>query len=137
MNNPGVVDPVRTIINMALLTGNPPTVNTPFPSDVKVDYVRVYAPGEITTIPGNIISAENISVFPNPAADKLTINIVSNSNYQIREIEITDILGKQILSYSGLHTSTFHIDISQLPASHYQVRVNTGNGWATLPFIKS
>lgn len=40
--NPGIVDPVRIILNFALEPWAPPNNTTPFPSDMLIDYVKVY-----------------------------------------------------------------------------------------------
>lgn len=40
--NHGIVDPVRIILNLAIEPGALPNSSTPFPSEMLVDYVRVY-----------------------------------------------------------------------------------------------
>jgi len=40
--NPGIVDPVRIILNFAMDYGYRPNSSTPFPADIYIDYVRVY-----------------------------------------------------------------------------------------------
>ncbi|HRO75099.1 MAG TPA: glycoside hydrolase family 16 protein [Crocinitomicaceae bacterium] len=40
--NPGIVDPVRIILNFAIDPWIPPNQSTPFPSDMYIDYVKVY-----------------------------------------------------------------------------------------------
>lgn len=40
--NPGIIDPVRIILNLAIEPWAPPNQTTPFPSEMLVDYVRVY-----------------------------------------------------------------------------------------------
>jgi len=40
--NPGIIDPVRIILNLAIEPWALPNQTTPFPSEMLVDYVRVY-----------------------------------------------------------------------------------------------
>jgi beta-glucanase (GH16 family) len=136
MSNPGVVDPVRTIINMALLQGNPPTVNTPFPSDIKVDYVRVYRQVVVADVHESKISSQDLQTFPNPAQNTLHINFTSPKNLFIEDLTITDLLGRTLLYITGLNEQEYQFDISGLPKSHYQVRVKTNEGMVTKGFVK-
>lgn len=136
MNNPGVVDPVRTIINMALLQGNPPTVNTPFPSDIKVDYVRVYRQVVSTDVQESRANAGELNLFPNPAGSYLQVNFVSPNQLLIRDIEVMDMLGRLVQSVHGLDDKEYRLDLSALPASHYLLRVNTSNGFITKGFVR-
>jgi len=136
MNNPGVVDPVRTIINMALLVGDPPNVNTPFPSDIKIDYVKVYAPGNATPVQDKNLTKNDLQIFPNPAMNTLSVELNSRDQLKIRDIEITDIMGRKLIVKKGLNLEKTLIDLSSLPASHYYLSIFTDNGKITRPFIK-
>jgi beta-glucanase (GH16 family) len=40
--NPGIIDPVRIILNLAITPWTRPDETTPFPSEMHVDYVKVY-----------------------------------------------------------------------------------------------
>lgn len=40
--NPGIIDPVKLILNVAILPGTPVKVKTAFPTEFIVDYVRAY-----------------------------------------------------------------------------------------------
>ena len=64
----------------------------------------------------NAIAASNISIYPNPTSDILTIrDIQTNSSIGIQKIEILDLSGRLIKQYNN--TST--IDISCLAKGTY------------------
>jgi beta-glucanase (GH16 family) len=42
--NPGIVDPVRIIFNLAITPWNLPDESTPFPSSMRIDFLRIYEP---------------------------------------------------------------------------------------------
>ena len=62
------------------------------------------------------IEIDNVSVFPNPVNDILTI---STSNKTITRIELFDILGKRV--YSEIYKNTF--DVSSFPKGIYMLKV--------------
>jgi len=136
MNNPGVIDPVRTIMNMAILVGNPPTANTPFPSDIKVDYVRIYEDARITSSQANTIQAANLNLYPNPASHFITVNLSDLKTSEIKEVELFDMMGS--VRYSVLSPSEMLVDLplSNLAKGMYLVKVTSDNGTATSTFLK-
>jgi len=72
----------------------------------------------------------NISVFPNPASDKLTIECMQNAN-----IEILNIEGQIIkrLTTNNNHTT---LDLSKLSSGIYIIKVKTDMGSAIRKLIK-
>ena len=75
----------------------------------------------------------NISIYPNPATDNLTIESPLHSN-----IEITNIQGQLIktLAASGTKSASWRIDVSALPCGVYVVQVKTEKGVTVRKFIK-
>lgn len=68
-----------------------------------------------------VFDRQNISIFPNPATDVLTV-FFENINAQEIQISITDLSGKiileKVLDYPNLETS-FSLDVSDLPNGSY------------------
>lgn len=136
MNNPGVVDPVRIIMNMAILVGNPPTQYTPFPSDIKIDYVRVYEVAQTTNTNVNLPQGLEIKVFPNPAQHFVTVNTAALQGESITSIELVNMMGQVVRTIMHPTDIQSDIDLSGLPEGTYQVKVTTGKGIITSPAIK-
>lgn len=134
MNNPGVIDPVRTIINMALLVGNPPTANSPFPSDIKVDYVRVFREKQVT-VASDLLSAVDWQIYPNPATHFLTINTAAFGN-EVASIEIWNLTGQKLDAIYSPTSPITDVSLKHLPAGTYFVKVNTAAGYASKTFQK-
>jgi 3',5'-cyclic AMP phosphodiesterase CpdA len=72
----------------------------------------------------------NITVFPNPAKDKLTIGCTQKSEIEILNLE-GQILKK--LTSNGIHTT---VDLSNLSAGIYIIKVKTEEGITVKKFIK-
>ena len=65
----------------------------------------------------------NVSIYPNPATEVLNVN--ANSN--IQSVEVLNIMGQTIQSYSANDNNT-QINISNLANGVYMVKINTENG---------
>ena len=74
--------------------------------------------------------ADLISIFPNPATDRLTI---ANKGNTIDEVRIVDVTGKLQASLSG---STKNVDVSYLSEGIYFIQLLTGEGVVTKKFVK-
>ena len=68
-------------------------------------------------------SMDRITISPNPAIDKIVINL--GSNYDIvNEILICNLKGNVIKSFENLdHSNPYEIDISDLPSASYIIRL--------------
>jgi hypothetical protein len=71
------------------------------------------------------------SLFPNPVAN--TLNIKRHNQAQINSIEIYNTLGQLILVLTDLIDS---LDVSQLNAGNYFIKLNTDKGSVSTKFIK-
>lgn len=136
MPNPGVVDPVRIIMNMAILAGNPPTQYTPFPSDIKIDYVRVYEVAQTTHSINSQSQGLEIKVFPNPAQHFVSVNTAALQDESIESIELINMIGQVIRTIRHPSDVQIDFDLSGLSKGIYQVKVTTGNGIVTGSFVK-
>lgn len=76
---------------------------------------------------------EDVTLFPNPAKDKLNISYPKSLN--VKSIAIYNLVGKQLKSYK-VNSNNVKIDIEQIPSGIYFTRLidNTGRVVATRRF---
>ncbi|MDR2963311.1 MAG: thiol protease/hemagglutinin PrtT [Bacteroidales bacterium] len=80
----------------------------------------------------NNVSEPTVSIYPNPASDRLTIT----STDEIRSVHIVDIAGKQqTISYANLNDGV-EINISSLSNGAYILRYETAQGSFAHTFVK-
>lgn len=88
--NHGIIDPVRIILNLAIEPGYLPNSSTPFPSDMLVDYVKVY---DLKNDCNTIINTcnYNFSTYDNKVKKEIIIggsacvnSIPNNTNIYLR-----------------------------------------------------
>lgn len=80
--------------------------------------------GEITAV-SELNANLEIQVFPNPSSDILNLNYPAE--IEIQNIELMDIVGKTIKAFSN---PVSIIDVSDLPAGNYLLRIETNQGLA-------
>lgn len=78
--------------------------------------------------------AEAITLYPNPAKNTLTISDASNSANA--SIEITDISGRIVKSLNAGFSNELVINVSELTAGNYILKLKSENGTAVKKFIK-
>jgi len=86
---------------------------------------------------------QNILIYPNPANDNLTISINSpkasqaNAQLRIMDVSILDITGKQVTSkkYKG-ESKKYIVNVENLPAGLYFIKIKTNNGEIMRKFVK-
>jgi len=71
----------------------------------------------------NGVESNNLSVFPNPTTDKITISSVSN----FTKIEVLDINGRVVISENTLNANITSVDVSQLLNGTYFVNTYNNN----------
>ena len=74
---------------------------------------------------------ENAAVYPNPAADYVTVS----ASGAIERITVIDLSGSVQLSVAGNSDTRQTVDISRLPAGHYLVRIATAQNTITHKLI--
>ena len=72
----------------------------------------------------------NISVYPNPASDKLNIRIKNGKTNRIN-YAVADLLGKKVLEGTLYGTGTFILDMEALSSGTYLLHVSVGNATLT------
>ena len=72
---------------------------------------------------------ENITIYPNPAKDKFFVGFEG-----FMAIKLYDVLGKEVLNQNA--TGTAEIDVKNLPAGMYFVRIQTDKGVMVKKVVK-
>ena len=73
----------------------------------------------------------SIKVYPNPATTQLTVR----TPHTLQEITLQDIYGRTVATYST-DSMEHYIDVSQIPAGTYILRVRTSTGVISKAIIK-
>lgn len=76
-------------------------------------------------------SNNGIAVFPNPAANEISIR--TNSNQKVVSATVIDLLGKVVLT----ENETQHLDISSLQNGTYLLKIETNEGTVVKKIIKN
>ena len=74
----------------------------------------------------------NVSIYPNPAKDRLYIETES----EIEEVIVYDIYGRHQVTETPSHQEMISIDISNLNSGVYFVKINTAEGNIVKRFVK-
>ena len=78
-------------------------------------------------------SVDQITVYPNPANNRLNIN--NKDNIKISSLSIFNTLGQLILTIPNAKKTTT-IDVSSLKSGNYFLRINSEKGIYNTKFIK-
>ncbi|WP_299052531.1 T9SS type A sorting domain-containing protein [uncultured Polaribacter sp.] len=93
-----------------------------------LDNVYLYVAGTASLENNKLLG---LSMFPNPASDKLNISVKE----AISNLEIFNILGKKVMSVN-VNDTRASINISSLTSGVYLIKYNVGNTIGTSKFIK-
>jgi PKD repeat protein len=88
----------------------------------------------ILTTSMNDISATGFTVYPNPAADVISLQLANT--VQDATIEILDVSGKKMMSHSSHSGKQMTVDVSSLSQGVYFIRMNAAGCIHTGYFIK-
>jgi len=112
------------------INGSPTNMPT-----AKLDNFKISA---IPTLPSYLnideILAAKFNVFPNPASDIVTIT--NNENIGVQQIEVYDVIGKNIKSQEYNNENEIQLNISDLVAGTYMFHVKTNLGTAVKKVVK-
>ena len=78
------------------------------------------------------INIDKAGIYPNPADDVINVTAAE----AIDNVTLFNIAGATVGSYNGDGSSSMKINVDNLPAGNYFVRISTGNDSSTLKFIK-
>jgi PKD repeat protein len=84
----------------------------------------------------DVTNGANISIFPNPAGDEVTIQTSSIQNNEATIISITNILGKTVEQEKVKWKGQATLDVSNLPSGIYIVKVENEKEKLALKFVK-
>lgn len=92
------------------------------------DYIYTYDTLNYTTIPNYVFTPDDVRIFPNPAADVVTIA----ADYSVvRNIDVMDNAGKVVLTESDINNRATKLDITGLKPGVYYLRLFTSKGVVT------
>jgi hypothetical protein len=74
----------------------------------------------------NSLELKEITVFPNPANEQITIN--SSSITETYQMQIVDAMGRVIYNASNLYDSNVQIDVRDLPVGNFVLLLSTEKG---------
>lgn len=79
---------------------------------------------------------DNISIFPNPATDNITLSVAAS--IEISEVEIFDVQGKLMYSQNEFEAAGLQkiIQLASFSSGVYFMKINSKQGAATLRFVK-
>lgn len=113
---------------------------TNFPANIGNEMLMSDIPSNAVYIWENSIlslseyNTDQITLFPNPTKEFLTIN--SSTNQTINEIKILDLSGKNVLQKTDLNTTEETISISQLSSGVYQLIITFQEGYQVAKIVK-
>jgi hypothetical protein len=136
--------PGATYSVMINYCGGYPLPNVYFPYDLGLvvapvcrivswdNYVDSYnphhQPNKTSPVSDASTTQSTIHLFPNPASNHLNIRIL-NSNSNVKEIQIYDLLGKaQTVKVQEANDNEIKLDISTLPSGTYFLQLTTSKG---------
>lgn len=97
--------------------------NTTAAGDTTMVYQVSYTP---TDLPSVSRSIEDISLYPNPTNND--INVVYNSNADIKTIAVYNIIGKALAIYKPVSDNSANLSLDNVPAGIYFVRLINSRG---------
>jgi hypothetical protein len=110
-------------------TGNPSNSQT-----ITWNVIGCAEGNECTTAIAEFISEKNISLYPSPALDNITIG--TDNIIKIHSIHVYTVLGKNIINQEVNNLNTYELNISKLENGIYIMEINTENGRLTKKFVK-
>lgn len=96
-------------------------------------YIVPRSTNDITGIT-NYLNEGDVTVAPNPAVDQIRIS-VSNEQFQVSRCYIMDINGNVVAS-QNVENNTFSVNVNQLAAGFYFLRLTDGKNNVTTKFVK-
>lgn len=115
----------------------------------KTDFnsIKVYLNGDLCSylVIGNVIgigveenvNSNGIKLFPNPAADFITLNLpVSSTSVNVNIFDVTGkVVSTPVTENNNVNNTSYKLDISGLSSGIYFASINTNNTTKTLKFV--
>lgn len=128
------LDLLNGVLNQANLTSITPTITNFITTNV-VSYTKTLYCGAVPNEVNEMkISNDNISVYPNPASDK--VNIVFRDRIaDATNVEIFDTFGRIVL-LENIANNVNNIDVSNLTKGMYLIKIKNNNSEVVTKFMK-
>jgi beta-glucanase (GH16 family) len=103
------IEPMNVILNLQIgsATGasGPPDSNTPFPSTMDIDYIKIWSR------PKSVQEVDVVEITPNPNNGLFSISFNIDSSFE-KKILLFDILGKEVLSRNKIYENKIELNLS-------------------------
>lgn len=117
-----IFTPLKTWINFPGIPSGTWSHNEDFNFNVSF-VIRPTFDMSILSNPANNLNAEDITLYPNPAKDKLFIN--NNGERSINNASIYDISGRLLIQFNLNSTNSNELDISSLSSGNYMIVIKS------------
>ncbi len=79
----------------------------------------------------------NVSVFPNPTTDFVTVDLNLENNSEILILNLTDVEGKLISqqTFKNVQSELIKMDLNNIPDGMYNLTIKTDEGFVTKPLV--
>jgi aminopeptidase N len=97
---------------------------------------NIWLIAQSTVVEGSHIDVDEISLFPNPANDKVSLFV---KDRKIDRVEVLDILGRKVVEQNvrNLKNSTLDLNISGIEGGTYFIKAYIGDESVLIKFIKT
>ena len=108
--------------------------------DTSSDGARIMRNALLWAINGEVLSTDDnelgidLSIFPNPAQNELTI--INNAGVSIEKTQIIDMVGRVVATFEPSNATNRTIDISNLTTGIYFLRLESSDASSAIKFIK-
>ncbi len=82
-----------------------------------------YMFGDVITTTEDIVDPSSITVFPNPTADRLQIDLSSLDLSGTLQVVVVDMAGKTMINTNKAANSFLSLDVSMLQSGHYAIQI--------------
>ena len=99
--------------------------------------VRNYFVTEASHVPSAGLKVQNISIYPNPARDKVTVKFIDEP-VGLSSYELYDIQGKKLISSTfniSACSTAFDIDTKTIPVGIYILKINNKDSYTTQKIV--
>jgi hypothetical protein len=102
----------------------------------RMNWLDLNMPGNCTSSTEELISANDLHVYPNPSSGKFKVEIIGEMDRKIEKAEVLDMLGRKIISLN-VNSSAISIDIADQPEGVYILKIYSGESVALRKIIKA
>lgn len=80
----------------------------------------------------DVVDESAVSVYPNPASNNINVSV--NADVEIKQLTIVNSIGATIKQVADIDGNKYTMDVANLAAGHYTIRIITNNGMVAKPF---